>query len=261
VTASPEWPDRIPVVGTPISVVSQNQLLDLVQHRPRDTATVVAFCNVHSVMTARRNPAVSAALHGSEVTSPDGMPVAWGLRAAGVSNQARVDGPTFMLEALRQSSRRGWSHYFYGSTEATLERLSDAARALSPGIQIAGVLSPPFQAPTEDRIRDDAGRIAESGADLVWIGLGMPKQELWMHRARAYLPGVALLGVGAAFDFLAGTSSRAPAWMQSAGLEWLHRFSQQPGRLWRRYLINNPTYLFLLGKQIVAGRDRTARTD
>ena len=253
-TGSPELPDRIPVVGTPISVVSRDQLLDLVQHRSGDEATVVAFCNVHSVMTARRNPELSAALHGCDVTSPDGMPVAWGLRASGVADQARVDGPTFMLEALRQSSERGWSHFFYGSTEPTLDRLSRAAQALSPGIQVAGTFSPPFHAPTENSIRKDTARIAESGADLVWVGLGMPKQELWMHRARAYLPGVALLGVGAAFDFLGGTTQRAPAWMQSVGLEWLHRFSQQPGRLWKRYLVNNPAYLLLLGKQIVTER-------
>lgn len=252
--ASPEWPDRVPVVGTPISVVTREHLLDLVQSRPIDKATVVAFCNVHSVMTARRDPALAAALQHSEVTSPDGMPVAWGVRASGFSHQARVDGPTFMQEALRQSSSRGWSHFFYGSTKPTLERLSNAARSLSPGIRIAGTFSPPFQMPTERSIKDDAFRIRESGADLVWVGLGMPKQELWMHRARPYLPGVALLGVGAAFDFIAGTTQRAPGWMQSAGLEWLHRFAQQPGRLWRRYLLNNPAYLYLLGRQVLASR-------
>jgi N-acetylglucosaminyldiphosphoundecaprenol N-acetyl-beta-D-mannosaminyltransferase len=251
---STELPVRIPVVGTPISVTTIDELLRLVDSRPSDRATVVAFCNVHSVMTARRSSDVAEALNRADIAAPDGMPVAWGLRAAGIRNQPRVDGPTFLRRALLYGVNRNWKHFFFGSTPETLAKVIDGARGTAPGIQIAGSVSPPFHEPTDQDIAEAASRIVSSGADVVWVGLGMPKQELWMHRARSHLPGVALLGVGAAFDFIAGTSPRAPAWMQASGLEWLHRFSQEPRRLWRRYLVNNPMYLALLTKDMTLDR-------
>jgi len=256
VTASGPWPDRVPVVGIPISVTSNGELLELLDRRPTERATVIAFCNVHSVMTARRQPEVAAALVAADVTAPDGMPVAWGLRAAGYANQPRVAGPTFMESALREGVNAGWSHFFYGSTTDTLTELVEAARRLAPGIRIAGTFSPPFRPPTDEDLQADATRIGASGADLVWVGLGMPKQELWMQKIAARLSGTALLGVGAAFEFIAGTTPRAPLWMQKSGLEWLHRFGQQPGRLWRRYLVNNPKYLWLLGWSLLRSRRR-----
>jgi len=257
-----QWPNRVPVVGTPISVTSNDALLKLLEQRPTEQATVVAFCNVHSVMTARRQPEVARALRAAQVTAPDGMPVAWGLRASGYPNQPRIPGPTFMETAFRHGVDAGWSHFFYGTTDDTLAKLVEAAKSLAPRIKIAGSFAPPF-GPTPDHDLDtDTARIRQSGADLVWVGLGMPKQEIWMSRAAAQLPGTALLGVGAAFDFVAGTTPRAPGWMQSAGLEWLHRFGQQPGRLWRRYLINNPAYLMLLARSIVRPeRTERARSD
>lgn len=254
VTDSVDWQIRVPVVGTPISVISPEQLLQLLEARPGDRATVVAFCNVHSVMTARKNQEVARALNEANVAAPDGMPVVWGLKAAGFPDQQRVAGPTFTESALRRGIKVGWKHYFYGSTPETLARLVDNVERLAPGIQIAGTFSPPFRPPTDEDIQSAAEQILGSGADLVWVGLGMPKQELWMARVRDHLPGVGLLGVGAAFDFLAGTLVRAPMWMQRTGLEWLHRFGQHPGRLWRRYLINNPTYLWLLGRQLLRAR-------
>lgn len=249
-----EWPDRVPIVGTPISVTSYEELLGLVEQPPPDRAAILAFCNVHSVMTARRQPDVAAALAEADVATSDGMPLVWGLRAAGYPDQPRVYGPAFMELALKHGLARGWTHYFYGSTHETLDKLVDTAEKLAPGIHIAGCYSPPFRPATDDDLRADAARIRESGANLVWVGLGMPRQELWMNRASAHLPGTALLGVGAAFDFLAGTVSQAPAWMQSAGLEWLYRLAQEPGRLWRRYIINNPHYLWLLGRDILRNR-------
>jgi N-acetylglucosaminyldiphosphoundecaprenol N-acetyl-beta-D-mannosaminyltransferase len=251
------WPDRIPIVGTPISLTSYAELLELLEQRPTERAAVVAFCNVHSVMTARRRPDVAAALEEADVATSDGMPLVWGIRAAGYPDQPRVYGPTFMELALKHGVDAGWNHFFYGSTDETLTKLVAAARELTPGVRIAGSYSPPFRPATDDDLRADAALIIESGADLVWVGLGMPKQELWMRRAAALLPGTALLGVGAAFDFLAGTVPQAPMWMQSAGLEWLCRLAQEPGRLWRRYIINNPHYLWLLGRDIL--RDRLAR--
>lgn len=251
------WPLKVDVVGTPISVTSSEELLELLSNRPSDAATVVAFCNVHSVMTARRNATVAAALLDADIAAPDGMPVVWGLRAAGYAAQTRVDGPSFMERALRHGVAHEWRHFFCGGTEDIISRLVNAARTVAPGVEVAGTYSPPFRPFTEEDLQLAADKIAEAGADLVWVGLGMPKQELWMANMRPRVPGVALLGVGAAFDFMAGTTPRAPSWMQSVGLEWLHRLSQEPRRLWRRYLLNNPVYVALLTKDIVRnGRAR-----
>ncbi|MFZ0493700.1 MAG: WecB/TagA/CpsF family glycosyltransferase [Acidimicrobiia bacterium] len=251
---STEFPVRVPVVGTPISITTIEELLHLIDNRPADRATVVAFCNVHSVMTARRRRDVADALQDADVAAPDGMPVAWGLRAAGIRNQPRVDGPTFLQQALHHGLDHDWKHFFFGSSPDTLAMVIDQARSSVPDLSIVGSISPPFREPTDQDIAHAAEQIASSGADVVWVGLGMPKQELWMHRARLHLPGVALLGVGAAFDFIAGTTQRAPAWMQASGLEWLHRFSQEPRRLWRRYLVNNPLYMTLLARDIAVAR-------
>ncbi len=165
-----------------------------------------------------------------------------------------------METALRHGVDAGWKHFFYGSTDDTLARLVEAAHRIAPGIHIVGSFSPPFRGASAEDLESDTARIRATGADMVWVGLGMPKQEIWMSQAAAHLPGTALLGVGAAFDFVAGTTARAPGWMQSAGLEWLHRFAQQPGRLWRRYLINNPAFLTLLAVSILRSR-RKHRAD
>ena len=145
----------------------------------------------------------------------------------------------------------GWKHYLYGSTAETLEALQVELGEIAPQSEIVGAFSPPFREMTSEESDAAMGAIRDSGADVVWVGLGMPKQELWMHRMRPELPGIALLGVGAAFDFLAGTKKQAPAWMQKAGLEWLFRLVQEPRRLWRRYVWNNPAYVVLLTVQVI----------
>ena len=247
-------PLRVDVVGTPISATSGENLLNLLANRPVDTATTVAFCNVHSVMTARHDTEVAAALRDADITAPAGVPIVWGLRAAGYADEVRVDGRSFMQRALQHGVAHGWRHFFCGSTEETLGKLVEATRRVAPEAAVAGTYSPAFRPPTEEDLREATNRIIETGADLVWVGLGMPRQELWMASMRHRVPGVALLGVGAAFDFLAGTTPRAPTWMQSVGLEWLHRLSREPRRLWRRYLFNNPAYLALLTRDIVRGK-------
>lgn len=247
-------PTRIPVVGTPISAISVDDLLVAIEQRPTDRATTVAFCNVHSVMTARKDPTVRAALEEMAVTAPDGMPVVWALRAHGLQEQHRVDGPSFLGKALRYGVERGWRHFFYGSTGDTLRRIEEAAATIAPGAVVAGTLAPPFGRLSDTEMAQHAETIRRASPDLVWVGLGMPKQEIWMNRAAALLPGIAVLGVGAAFDFLAGTQRRAPRWMRSVGLEWLHRLAQEPRRLWRRYLVNNPAYLALLTAELVRSR-------
>lgn len=248
------FPAKAEVVGTPISMTHYDEVLDLVDKRPDDAATVVSVCNVHSVMVARKDPALAAALAASEIATPDGVPLVWTLRRTGRPDQQRVYGPELMRRALQQGADRGWHHYFYGSTDETLEKLMAAVATLAPGASIVGYEAPPFRPLTAEEQTAALARIRDAGTDVLWVGLGMPKQELWMHEIRAELPGVAVVGVGAAFDFLAGVKPQAPPWMQRAGLEWLFRLATEPRRLWRRYLWNNPAFLVLMGKQLVMHR-------
>jgi N-acetylglucosaminyldiphosphoundecaprenol N-acetyl-beta-D-mannosaminyltransferase len=247
---------KSPVVGVSISTTSYQDVLDRLEHRERDAPLAVAVCNVHSVMTARRDRELRAAIEGAEIATPDGVPLVWTLRATGHPEQQRVYGPELMRRALIDGQERGWRHYFFGSTPETLDALAAAVAGLAPAAEVVGAESPPFRPQTDDEEAASLERIRVSRADMVWVGLGMPKQELWMHRVKEELPGVALLGVGAAFDFLSGRVRQAPHWVQRAGLEWLYRLIQEPRRLWRRYILNNPMFLVLMAAQMAGHRWR-----
>ena len=250
-------PPKSPVLGIPISLTSYDEVLALLDHERRraaEQATTLAFCNVHSVMSARRDPELARVLARMDVACSDGMPLVWMLRRLVRPDQGRVYGPDLMEAALAHGVTRGWKHYFYGSTPETLDRLADKAQRLAPGVQIVGMHAPPFRALSaaeEDAVIAD---IADSGADCVWVGLGMPKQELWVDRVRDRLPGVALLAVGAAFDLVSGTVRQAPDWMQDRGLEWAYRLAMEPRRLWRRYLYYNPGFAVLAMRQLMRHR-------
>jgi len=256
---TPAWPPKVNVVGTPISTTTYDEVLALLDRRARDRAVVVAVCNVHSVMTARRDAQLARALRTATIATPDGVPLVWALRAMGHRRQTRVYGPDLMRAALPYGVERGWRHYLYGGTPERLERLRSEVERIAPGAQIVGSHAPPFRPLTPAEEQREIEDIRNSQADLVWVGIGMPKQEKWMESVRARLPGVALLGVGAAFDLLSGTVPQAPAWMQRVGLEWLYRLRQEPRRLWRRYLINNPMYLVLLFGQLLTHGIRKRR--
>jgi N-acetylglucosaminyldiphosphoundecaprenol N-acetyl-beta-D-mannosaminyltransferase len=244
----------VEVLGTPIDATSYDHVLATLARHLGTDARSFAFCNVHSVMTARRDPAVRRALAEADIRTPDGMPLVWVLRRRGLPEQSRVYGPDLMELALRHGVGLGWRHFLLGAAPETLDRLADRARALAPGVCIVGTHSPPFRPMTAQEEAEVVAAIQASGANLVWIGLGMPKQELWMARARAQLPGVHLLAVGAAFDLISGTVPQAPDWMQDHGLEWAYRLWREPRRLWRRYLYNNPAFAVLATAEIILDR-------
>jgi N-acetylglucosaminyldiphosphoundecaprenol N-acetyl-beta-D-mannosaminyltransferase len=213
----------------------------------------VCICNVHSVVTAAREPAFADVINGADMATPDGMPVAWVLRRLGFSKQDRIDGPNLMWMCLAEAERLHQSVFFYGSTEHTLTKLRERALQAFPRLVIVGMESPAFiRLPIQ---RDDAAieAINASGASLVFVGLGCPKQELWMATHRGHVQAV-MIGVGAAFDYHAGTLKRAPLWMQRNGLEWLYRLVSEPRRLWRRYLITNFLYIVGVSKQLLFDR-------
>ena len=238
------YPPKEDVFGTPISLTTFDETMRIFERRDPARAVVVNVCNVHSVMTARKDRELADAFARAEINTSDGMPLVWVLRSRGHA-QPRMYGPTLTEHALAYGVERGWRHFFYGATPETLALLEKHVTARFPGVQIAGVYAPPFRPLTDDERAAVTRAITDARTDIVWVGLGMPKQEKWMAEMRDQLPGTILVGVGAAFDFLAETKPQAPAWMQQRGLVWLFRLGTAPRRLWRRYLWNNPAFLAL----------------
>jgi N-acetylglucosaminyldiphosphoundecaprenol N-acetyl-beta-D-mannosaminyltransferase len=209
----------------------------------------VTICNVHVVVSASRNAAYRDVINGSDMATPDGAPVAWMLRRQGFANQPRISGPDLMWALCEHAAKGNLPVYCYGSTGATLGLLSANLREAFPDLRVI-TESPPFRALTPEEDAGAVERINASGAGIVFVGLGCPKQESWMAEHRGTINAV-MIGVGAAFDFHAGTVQRAPAWMRDNGLEWLHRLLSEPGRLWKRYLVTNTLFIAGAARQLL----------
>lgn len=245
---------RASVIGAPIDAIGWISALDLVARwAGARQARYVCFCNAHSVVTARGDATLAGAIAAADLALPDGMPVAWMMRRAGFGHQPRINGPDFMYKCCALAERLGTAVYFYGSTPATLQALQRRLASAFPGLKVAGAEAPPFRAASAGEDEETIARINASGAGLVFVGLGCPKQELWMAARRPRIRAV-MAGVGAAFDYHAGTLPRAPQWMQKRGLEWLHRLGSEPRRLWRRYLVTNTLFAFGALRQLLAPR-------
>lgn len=215
-----------------------------------DQREYVTCTNVHAVMEAQEDPETMRALRDAGMVTPDGVPLVWCGRQAGSERIERVYGPDLTLALLERAAQEGWSSFFYGGGDGVADRLADEMQKKYPGLKVAGTYCPPFRDLTDDEEEDIAVMLNESGADIIWVGLGCPKQEKWMRAQRSNLKAPVMLGVGAAFDFHTGQVSQAPSFMQRYGLEWLYRLGAEPKRLWRRYLILNPRFV----KGIVANR-------
>jgi N-acetylglucosaminyldiphosphoundecaprenol N-acetyl-beta-D-mannosaminyltransferase len=208
----------------------------------------VIAANVHVVMTGYVNSAYQQVLDDADLVTPDGMPLVWALRLLGSKHQSRVYGPDLMLAWCDRCSNLGYPIYLYGTTEQTLENLAKNLKQKFPNLVIAGLYAPPFG--DNNQIEQDLNRIQASGAKVIFIGLGCPKQEYWMAQAQGKINAV-MIGVGAAFDFHSGIVAQAPRWRMKLGLEWVYRLIQEPKRLWRRYLINNPSFVILFVYQLL----------
>ena len=218
----------------------------------------VSTCPVYTVMLGHERADVRAALNGATWATADGVPVVWAQRWLGGRGAQRVYGPDLMQALCARSAVRGYRQYLLGGGPGVAEQLAATLERAHPGLQIAGVACPPYRALTPDEENALVAQINRSRADIVWVGLGSPKQDLWMARMRPRLEAPLLVGVGAAFDFHTGRVAQAPRWMQRAGLEWAFRLASEPRRLWRRYLIYNPKFIAALAGQLLRRTQRPA---
>jgi N-acetylglucosaminyldiphosphoundecaprenol N-acetyl-beta-D-mannosaminyltransferase len=246
------------LVGVPLATTDYEQALDAIEwmigRRERGYVCAVA---VHAVMVARHDAEMRAALRGSTLTVPDGKPLAWALNALGERLPDRVYGPELTARLCARAAAHGHRLWLYGAdSPAALEELVGVLERRYPGIEIAGGWSPPHRPLSAAEENEVAARIDGDRADVVLVGIGAPKQEKWMARMRPRLEAPVLVGVGAAFDFIAGRKRQAPAWMQRRGLEWAFRLSQEPRRLLPRYLRYNPAFVAAFGRQYLRERRR-----
>ncbi len=215
----------------------------------RSSRYVCAAC-VNSIMEAHDSASFHQVLNEADLVTPDGMPLVWGLRWQGVRQASRVYGPDLTLKAMKAAEEANIPVGFYGGSERSLQRLLRAVRQRFPALKVAYAFSPPFRPLTTAEDQEVARAINDSGARILFVGLGAPKQDCWMADHRGRIRCV-MLGVGAAFDFIAGVKPQAPRWMMRAGLEWLFRLTTEPRRLWRRYLWHNPRFVFLFALQLL----------
>jgi N-acetylglucosaminyldiphosphoundecaprenol N-acetyl-beta-D-mannosaminyltransferase len=251
---SGEVPDSAParrtfdVLGTNVDLVQVPSAIERIERWISEgkKGSYVTLTNVHAVMEAYKDPDFKRVLNDASMVCPDGMPLIWLGRMHGHDLRRRVYGPELMWEFFRRAQDKSYSHFFYGGQPTVLEKLVGELERDFPGIRIAGAYSPPFRSLTQAEKNEVVNMINSTGANILWVGLGCPKQERWMHEHRDLLNVNVMLGVGQAFDIHAGTLNQAPSWMREHGLEWLFRLCTEPKRLWRRYLIYNSKFVLTL---------------
>lgn len=209
----------------------------------------VCVTSVHGVIEAQDNPRLRRVWNDADLNTPDGMPLVWGLRALGISEATRVYGPSLTLHVCRAAAERNLPIGLYGGTPESLNDFSAFLRRKFPGTQIACQISPPFRPLTDEEDKQYTQQIVESGARILLVGIGCPKQEQWMYEHQDRIPAV-MIGVGAAFDFHSGRVRQAPRWVRQSGFEWLFRFAMEPRRLWSRYSRIVPRFMSAFGMQL-----------
>lgn len=255
-------PQVVDVCGIPLALTDYERTLDWIDAKVAQRAReYICVCNVHAVMASAEDAELRSALLGSSLNLPDGQPLVWAMSALGHPLDDRVYGPELMARSCARSAKSGQRLYLYGGrNQGALVQLTLNLRQRYPGARIVGGYSPPHRPLTRGERDAVVHQINASRADVVWCGIGVPKQEKWMAQLRSELRAPVLIGVGAAFDFHAGLVPQAPPWMQELGLEWAYRLAHEPRRLWRRYTRYNPRFVRDFGRQLVAHR-RAQRAD
>lgn len=205
----------------------------------------IHLCNAYTVALASKDEALLRTLNDGDLNLADGMPLVWIAKSLGLRTmQRRVYGPEFMSVAMDRSQNSGIRHFLYGSTPDVLKSLAAQITARWPGADVVGAISPPFGPITDDNLRASIDEIGQAGADIVWVGMGTPKQDMLVARMAAMGPQ-SYVAIGAAFDFIAGAKKQAPSWIREHGLEWVYRLATEPRRLWKRYLLGNSRFIWV----------------
>lgn len=249
-------PPTADVLGVPMALTDYERTMDWID------ATIatggrgyVCVAAVHTVMVCQEDEELRQAVLNSDLTVPDGQPIVWAMNALGNKLSSRVYGPELMARYCERSAETGARIFLYGgANQGALVQLALNLRRRYPGVRIVGGYSPPFRALSSEEEDAVISEINASGADVVWVGIGVPKQEKWMAAMRDRLDSPVLVGVGAAFDFHAGRVAQAPDWMQRIGMEWAFRLSREPRRLWKRYAMYNPKFVLGFMRQYLASR-------
>ena len=240
--------ERVKIIGVPISVVNMKSCLEnIFANLEQIKGEYICVSNVHTTVMAHDNKEYLKVQTESYMSLPDGKPLSI-VGKKSYPEMDRVTGPSLMEEIFKLSNDKSVRHYFYGATDETLEKLKEKLVKKYPDIQIAGMYSPPFRYLTQEEDEEIIKEINKTNPDIVWVGLGAPKQENWMAAHKGKVNGL-MIGVGAGFDYHADNIKRAPIWMQNLSLEWLYRLMQDPKRLFKRYLVTNSKFVFYLLKK------------
>ena len=249
-------PPTFDVLGVRVDAVQIPQMIrrleQWIAEGPR--GRYVTLTNVHAIMEAQGEPAFRQVLNGAASVCPDGMPLVWMGRRAGYVMPRRVYGPDLLWDFCRATERQGYSHFFYGGGPGIARRLAAELKARFPGVRVAGCYSPPFRPLPAEEDGAVVRMINAAAPDLLWVGLGCPKQEFWMHEHAGRLRVPVMLGVGQAFDIYAGSLRQAPRWMREHGLEWLFRLCREPRRLGKRYVLYNSWFVAAAARQMLMQR-------
>lgn len=246
------------ILGVPLALTDYERTMEWIDDTiVRNERGYICVAAVHTVMVCQEDPELLSAVRGASLTVPDGQPLVWAMNALGHELPSRVYGPELMAQYCDRAALTGARMYLYGGRDqGSLVQLALNLRRRFPGIKIVGGYSPPYRELTADEEHSVVDEINRAKADVVWVGIGVPKQEKWMSAMRDRLDAPVLVGVGAAFDFHAGLVPQAPDWMQSAGLEWAYRLAHEPRRLWPRYVRYNPRFVTGFARQYARHRRR-----
>jgi len=244
-------PARVNILGVEVDAINLGEAVRRSEELLRERGKgYICVTGVHGIMEAQRDPGFRHVLNDSFLCTPDGMPTVWIGRLHGHAGMGRVYGPDFMRKLCGRSLASGYRHFLYGGGPGLVEKLKSHLEFDFPGIDIVGTYTPPFRALNAAEEEEVVARVAALRPDILWVGLSTPKQERFMARMINRLEVPLMVGVGAAFDIHAGLRRDAPVWMKTCGLQWVHRLCMEPRRLWRRYLANNPRFLWQIALQL-----------
>jgi N-acetylglucosaminyldiphosphoundecaprenol N-acetyl-beta-D-mannosaminyltransferase len=253
--------EQVNVLGVGVHAVDVQSATLLLKELIRDGGKgYVCLTGVHGIMEAQRDPGLKSIFAEALLVAPDGMPTVWMGHLQGYSAMQRVFGPDLMLDIIGGAAFRNCVHFFCGGEAGVAERLRDEMLRRFPWAQIAGTHSPPFRPMTSVEESDLKAKVRSLRPDIIWVGLSTPKQERFMSRYLPVLDTKLMIGVGAAFLFHTGALQDSPKWVKHAGLQWLHRLLQEPSRLWKRYLLNNPRFVFCALLQLMGSKQYTLKT-